>query len=189
MRALIFDCETTGMIEYRADEKDSRQPHIVALAAGVYEDGSLLSSMDVLIRPDGFTIPEEVSKIHGITQRDAAQRGVNLRVALSMLCHFARTAPICASYGLETFDAKMIRLELARFNIETVFPPAGVEGFCVRKAAQAVCKVPGDDGGYRAPDLATASLTILQRPLRSRKLMDQVGVIAELFFELKSRGL
>jgi hypothetical protein len=187
MRALIFDTETTGLIEPGGPVE--AQPHIISLTAGVYEDGELLSSLNTLIRPEGYAISEGASNVNGISQRDAAQRGVSIKTGLSVLCQFVKTAPVCASFGFETFDAKMVRVELHRLGIFGQFPPAGVEGYCVKKAATPICKVPDEDGGYRAPSLETASLTILKRPITSRNAMDRLNAVADIFFELRRLGL
>jgi hypothetical protein len=189
MTVLIYDVETTGRMDYSAPEKLDAQPHIVRFTLGVYEDGELDSIHSFRTRPEGYTISEAASAVNGITQRDAAQRGISMKTNLSVLCQAVKTASICASFGFDSFDAPMVRTELARLGIFGQFPPAGVESFCIKKAATPICKVPDEDGGYRAPSLETASLTILKHPITSRNAMDRLSAVAALYFELRAIGL
>ncbi len=72
MSALIFDTETTGLPNYKAPVNNDSQPYIVQLAAILVDDeGDTVSEMSVIIKPNGWTIPEEVAKIHGIDDRRA----------------------------------------------------------------------------------------------------------------------
>lgn len=189
MTVLVFDVETSGLMDYTAPEKLDAQPHIVRLTLGVYEDGELDSVHSFRARPEGYTISEAASSVNGITQRDAAQRGISIKSNLSVLCQAVKTAKVCASYGLETFDGPMVRIELQRLGIFGPFPAPGCESFCVKRAATPICKVPDEEGGYRAPSLETASLTILKRPITSRNAMDRLNAVADLYFELRRRGL
>lgn len=55
---LFFDTETTGL----------KSPHIVQLAALLTEeDGRECARLNVIIQPEGWTIPDEAAAVHGIT--------------------------------------------------------------------------------------------------------------------------
>src|SRR5690625_1253548 len=78
---LIFDTETTGLPDnYSAPRSDTDNwPRCVQLAWQVHDlKGNLLSSGDFIIRPDGFTIPFNSEKIHGISTERALEEGVPL---------------------------------------------------------------------------------------------------------------
>jgi DNA polymerase-3 subunit alpha len=83
MKELFFDTETTGLpikgAKYDTDFMSF--PHIVQLSW--YFDGQF---KDFIIKPDGYEIPEDVSKIHGITNEIALKRGVSFdQVILSFI--------------------------------------------------------------------------------------------------------
>jgi DNA polymerase-3 subunit epsilon len=76
MRALFFDTETTGLPLFHEPSEDPRQPHLVQLAAVLVDIDTrkTLGSLDLTIAPDGWEIPDDVVKIHGITN-EHARRG------------------------------------------------------------------------------------------------------------------
>lgn len=78
---LIFDTETTGLPPKGADYKTDFEsfPHIVQLAW--YFNGEY---HDYIIKPEGWTIPEEASRIHGITTEIALEKGQLLSEVLEM---------------------------------------------------------------------------------------------------------
>lgn len=190
MRVLIFDVETSGLPDYSAWGDPARQPHIVSLSARAYEDGKPARSVySNLIRPQGFSISAEASRVNGITQQDAARYGVPILAALASLAEMAKTAKCIASFGLDCFDVPMVRVELMRLGKTTQFPPPGPEHFCVKKHAAALCKIPGENGNYKMPSLASACLSILGRPLVQRDPLGDLDAVSELFFALKSKGM
>jgi len=69
---LIFDTETTGLPPKNADYKTDFEkfPHIVQLAW--YFNGEY---HDYIIKPEGWVIPNEAAKIHGITTEIAEEKG------------------------------------------------------------------------------------------------------------------
>ena len=181
---LCFDLATTGLFK---DGQDP--PHIVGIAAAVFDDDKTLSAFDVMVKPDGFSIPDDAEAVHGINQKQAARYGVPLRGALAMLTNMADTVRTVVTYGLESYDARVVRASLQKFGSSKPFPLAGVEGVCVRELATPICKVPREDGTFKWPDLSTASLTILERPLRSRAVQDQMLTTAEIYRTLKRKGI
>ena len=74
--AIFYDTETSGLPLFKEPSEDPRQPHIVQLAACLVDldTGQTVSSMDVIVRPNGWTIPDNVAAIHGITTERAMNR-------------------------------------------------------------------------------------------------------------------
>ena len=67
---LIFDTETTGLPRnYNAPITDTDNwPRAVQIAWQLHDDmGELIEHHDYLIRPDGFDIPYDAEKVHGIS--------------------------------------------------------------------------------------------------------------------------
>lgn len=189
MTVFCLDLETTGTVDYGAPAIEAHQPQIVAIACALYESRTEeISVFDALIRPDGFTIPESAVKIHGIDQRRAVKYGIPLKTALSVVMNMAALAPTCISYGLETFDARVIRAALGHIGVGKPFPPTGVEGVCVKSLATEIVKQEGEGGRYKRPDLAEASMVLLRRPL-ARTTISNMRTCAEIYFHLKSIGV
>lgn len=70
----VFDTETTGFPNFKAPSDHPDQPHIVDICALLYTpEGDLVDSFEAMVRPDGWSIPNEVSVIHGITNEMALE--------------------------------------------------------------------------------------------------------------------
>lgn len=63
MMILVYDTETTGLPDWQQPSEAPQQPHIVELAALLYDTDTceLVDSMHTLVRPDGWTlVPERI---------------------------------------------------------------------------------------------------------------------------------
>lgn len=76
MMLLFLDTETTGVPRnYNVPRQGSANwPRVVQLAYALYTRDGLLCTFwnHGLVRPEGFVILEEATRIHGITQEEAA---------------------------------------------------------------------------------------------------------------------
>ena len=75
---LIFDTETTGLPKrWKAPLTDSENwPRCIQIAWQIHDiKGTLIRHEDYLISPDGFTIPFDSEKIHGISTALAENQG------------------------------------------------------------------------------------------------------------------
>lgn len=87
---LFFDLETTGLLKAKKNEinftKSEQFPEIVQISWQLYSfeknKFSHLDTKNYIIKPDGYTIPEESSKIHGITNEQALKEGVEKKDVL-----------------------------------------------------------------------------------------------------------
>ncbi len=86
---LFFDIETTGLLKAKRTEIDYRKPEqfpeIVQISWQLYSYNKKFTRLDTknyIIKPDGYTIPEESSRIHGITNEIALEKGVDKKEVL-----------------------------------------------------------------------------------------------------------
>lgn len=74
---MAFDVETTGLPDFKARSNDPKQPHIVQLAMVLHDDGgNEVQSVNMIVKPDGWTISAEMTAIHGISHERALAEGV-----------------------------------------------------------------------------------------------------------------
>lgn len=109
MRALIFDTETTGLPRDKnmpAHLLQGNWPDLVSIAWKVYENGVFIREQSFLIQPEGWTIPPEATKIHGITQ-EKAQSGVPLKVAMEAFCRDISSSGKIIAHNL-AFDKQVV---------------------------------------------------------------------------------
>lgn len=147
--ALAFDTETTGLPMFSEPSEHPSQPHIVQLAALLIDldTRKTIQSMDVIIRPEGWTIPDEVAAIHGITTEHASDVGIPEKVAVAMFMELWGGRLRIAHN--EPFDARILRI--AQLRSPELFPEskqlAWKEGKaeCTQRLATPICKLPPTD--------------------------------------------
>ena len=78
---LIFDTETTGLPKrWNAPLSDTENwPRCIQIAWQLHDNkGVLIEHEDYLIQPEGFNVPYDAEKIHGISTELASKDGVPL---------------------------------------------------------------------------------------------------------------
>lgn len=149
---LFFDTETTGIPKsYNSPASNTRNwPRLVQLAWIMTDvDGNRLSSGNDIIKPDGFLIPSDAVKVHGITTAKALQEGKPLRNVLESFMSEAKQAKCFVGHNI-SFDQKIVGAELCRLGIMDTISTK--EGLCTMKAGTDYCKIPGYFG-YKHPKL------------------------------------
>lgn len=137
----FYDTETTGLPLFNQPSDHPDQPHIVQLAAALVDldTRETVASLDVVVRPDGWTIPDEVAAVHGITTEHAAAVGVPESLALSLFLElWGRRTRIAHN---EQFDARIIRIAQHRageLESDLVAWKNGVAECTARKATPVV---------------------------------------------------
>lgn len=112
----FYDTETTGLVDFRAPSEAEHQPHIVQIAGCLVNPDTreIIASIDVVVKPDGWTIPEEVAAIHGITTEYALSVGVPEKMAVGLFVELWNGNKRIAHN--ESFDARILRIAQHRFG-------------------------------------------------------------------------
>lgn len=160
MKALIFDSETTGKALWKEPADDPRQPRIVQLGAILYDDERrVVAEMNLVVRPDGWTVPAEAAAIHGFTTERAGAVGVRIRGVLALFLALAERADVVVAHNL-AFDRMMVEIEIARRPAEELARLVEVwrakRKFCTMEESTEVLRLPGFFGKYKWPSLAEA---------------------------------
>lgn len=113
--AIFYDTETQGLPLFNEPSEDPRQPHIVQLAACLVEldTKAVIASMNVIVRPDGWGIPDDVAAIHGITTERAMDVGVPEWIVVEMFMGLYGPGRLRIAHN-EQFDARILRIALLR---------------------------------------------------------------------------
>ena len=110
---LFFDTETTGIPRnYQAPVSDSRNwPRVVQIAWLITDaEGCEQKSAEYIIKPQGFVIPREASRIHGITNEVANRQGVELGPVLEEISADLAQALVLIAHNMD-FDEKIVGAE------------------------------------------------------------------------------
>lgn len=147
----FFDTETTGLPQFKLPSNDPSQPHLVDLAALLYsEDGTLVDSFEAIIRPDGWTIPDEVAAIHGITHEMAMDLGIPESEAIDGFMAIHERAELRIAHNRQ-FDDRIMRIALMRYrDEETAEAFKEAPGFCTCNASRDIVKCPPTEKMIRA---------------------------------------
>ena len=157
--AIFYDTETTGLPDWKSPSGDDCQPHLVQLAALLVDldDKKVIQSMDVIIKPDGWEIPDDESAVHGITTEHAEQVGIPEKLALEMfLSLWGQRMRISHN---KTFDQRIIRIATKRYcDEETIDAWAEKETHqCTMLQAKPIMQMPPKNRfGYKPPKLSEA---------------------------------
>ena len=156
---LIYDTETTAFPLWKEPSSDPGQPHICQLAAVLVDSGgSIMSSMNTIIKPDGWEITDEGAiKTHGITTEKALAWGIDIDVAMAQFFAMWRLSVKRIGFN-EPFDARMVRIEILRRQAQSLAEEwkAG-DSYCAMRSSRSLCNVPNAKGtGTKNPTLAEA---------------------------------
>ena len=152
---LIFDTETTGLPRsWNAPLTDAENwPRVVQLAWQLHRpDGAFISRGNRIVRPDGFTIPFNAVKVHGITDERAAQEGHPLEEVVKEFAEALGQTTYVMGHNVG-FDVSVVGAELCRLGAD----PGMLTSLPVldsKDAGTDFCKLPGGRGGaYKWPTL------------------------------------
>ena len=189
---LVYDTETTGLPrDWNAPLSDSENwPRLVQLAWQLHTpEGRLVSRGNRIVRPDGFTIPFNAAKVHGITTERAQEEGIDLDEVLAEFNADLDRAEYVMGHNVE-FDVSIVGAELIRRGgtAERVTDKPLIDS---KDEATDFCAIPGGRGGkFKWP-----TLTELHQKLFGEGFGDahdaayDVDATAKCFFALVQRGV
>jgi len=141
---IYYDTETTGLPNFKARSADPIQPHLVQLALVTCNDtGAEVAAISVIIRPDGWTIPAEVTAIHGISHERAMDEGVREALAVEMFVVAQGRAGLRVAHN-ESFDRRIMRIAMTRDGLKRDFIEAieARASYCTCNSAKFIMNLP-----------------------------------------------
>lgn len=154
-KIIVFDTETNGLPKrWTAPIEDTDNwPRLVQLSYILYHsDGEQIQERDYIIRPDGFTIDPESSKIHGISHRRALEEGCELGAAIDDFDDALGSADVVVAHNLR-FDKSILACEVVRLGGDSDELDYPNESICTMLAGVSITAIPGARGGYKWPKL------------------------------------
>ncbi|WP_075351733.1 DNA polymerase III subunit alpha [Algoriphagus marinus] len=187
---LIFDTETTGLPRnYNAPMSDvDNWPRLVQLAWQLHDaKGNLISNHNYIIRPEGFTIPYNAEKVHGISTKRALAEGHDLKQILGIFENDVQKSTYLVGHNIE-FDINVVGSEYLR--AEATMPLTATQ-LDTKDISTDFCALPGGRGGkFKWP-----TLTELHQKLFGKGFGDahdaayDVDATARCFFGLINQGV
>lgn len=186
---LFFDTETTGVPRnYKAPASDLHNwPRLVQLAWILADDEAHeIASAEHIVRPDGFTIPADAVRIHGITTATALLDGVELESVLGAFASALAQASVLVAHNM-SFDERILGAEFLRTGRPNLLESKARR--CTMLEATDYCRLPGRYG-YKWPTLDELHRVLFGTPADGahQALLD-VRTCARCYFELKRRAI
>lgn len=187
---IIFDTETTGLPKrWDAPITDvDNWPRCVQIAWQLHDDmGNLVEHKDYLIKPDGFNIPYDAEKIHGISTELAEEQGVPIHEVLHTFNEALSKAKFVVGQNLG-FDLNIMGSEFHRYGVKSPLLDLTVLDTCTETTAE-LLKLPGGRGGrYKLPTLTELHQYLFGIPFaEAHNATADVEATARCFFELIRR--
>ena len=184
---LIFDTETTGLPKkWNAPVTDiDNWPRCVQLAWQVHDNlGNCIDNKDFLIKPDGYNIPYDSEKIHGISTELAEEDGYNLLDVLKQFNEAVKESKFVIGHNVK-FDLNIMGCEFHRANLQNNLDVANILDTCYEKTAL-LCMIPGGRGGkYKFPTLTELHSFLFSKPFaEAHNATADVEATARCFLEL-----
>lgn len=153
MRVIVFDTETTGLPKARncvlSPKTTDNWGHIVQLSWVCFEPSVADHSVrNFIIRlPNDMEIPEETTKIHGITTQMSREMGEPIFNVLGEFLADLKAADYVVAHNIE-FDRTMVLAELLRNNMisdlatQNPFERKGLVQYCTANYGKEVTRIP-----------------------------------------------
>lgn len=193
MRAIFFDTETTGLPK---DQKKSpaeganNWPEPVSISWAITDGSKIIRAKSYLIQPNGWQIPQDSIKIHGITQQMAEVDGSRLQQVMAEFIRDLLSVDMAIAHNLE-FD-KNVMTSAALYHCQTdVALKWPKYEFCTCENSRTICKLPmyrpTFSGAYKSPKLTELYVHAFKSPPPDLLLHTSLGdvlVLIATFFRL-----
>ena len=150
---LFFDTETTGLPRnWKAPVTDTNNwPRMVQIAWILSDrNGNRIKSKDYIIKPEGFKIPSDASRVHRITTERAFDEGLHLERVLNEFNELITESDVIVAHNID-FDKMILGAEFIRNGIKSEFDYK--PKLCTMKSSTDYCRIPGNYG-YKWPKLS-----------------------------------
>ncbi|CAA7193688.1 DNA polymerase III subunit alpha [Chryseobacterium potabilaquae] len=188
---LIFDTETTGLPKnFNAPLSDSENwPRMVQIAWQLHDDnGTLIENQDFIIKPEGYDIPFNAARIHGITTKIANDEGRDLQEVLEEFSKVIDKVRVVSGHNVE-FDYNIVGAEFYRKTIKDNLQEKPKADTMI--LGTNFCQLGGGKGGRFKPP----KLEELYEKLYGNKFDEahnaaaDVNATAQVFFEMMRIGV
>ena len=184
---IIFDTETTGLPRnWNAPITDTDNwPRAVQIAWQLHDDmGVLLEQKDYLIKPEGYDIPYDAERIHGISTALAHELGADLKMVLAEFNIALSKAKFVVGQNVG-FDVNILGSEFIRKEMDSPMAAMPVLDTCTEVTAN-LCLIPGGRGGrWKLPTLTELHQKLFGTPFgEAHNATADVEATSRCFFEL-----
>jgi DNA polymerase III subunit alpha len=189
---LIFDTETTGLPRsWSAPITDTDNwPRCIQIAWQLQDEmGNLIEHQDYLVKPEGFNIPYDAERIHGISTELAMEDGISLAEVLEKFNIALSKAKYIVGQNVG-FDVNIMGCEFHRMGVASSMAQMPVLDTCTETTAE-LLKLPGGRGGkFKLPTLTELHQFLFGQPFaEAHNATADVEATTRCFLELIKREI
>jgi len=187
---LIFDTETTGLPRsWSAPITDTDNwPRCIQIAWQLHDEmGNLIEHQDYLVKPEGFNIPYDAERIHGISTELAMEQGISLQEVLEKFNIALSKTKYIVGQNVG-FDVNIMGCEFHRAGIASDMVKMPVLDTCTEVTAS-LLQLPGGRGGkFKLPTLTELHQYLFNQPFaEAHNATADVEATTRCFLELIKR--
>ena len=189
MKYVFFDTETTGQPkEHDAPYSDiDNWPRLIQLAWIVYDHTTIIGRKNYIIRPMGFTIPNDSTNVYGISTEEALEKGQRVEMVLKEFLDDIQDADAIIGHNIK-FDVSVVQSELYRLNIKNDLEQ--IEVLDTMILSKDYCKIPSKKYGYRYPKLIELYNKLFSESFDNmHDALADIEATAKCFWALINRGI
>ena len=189
---IVFDTETTGKaLSFSAPITDfNNWPRMVQIAWKVFDaNGVETDSKNLIIKPNGFIIPDEVIKIHRISNERAKAEGIPLRQALDLFATAVKNNKYLIAHNI-TFDENVVGCELLREEMHNYVQD--IQHIDTMKLTTEYVGIPNSRGrsGFKYPSQAELHQKLFDKGFDdAHDALADVTALSNCFFKLQEIGV
>ena len=184
---LIFDTETTGLPRnWAAPITDTNNwPRCIQIAWQLHDElGNLIEHQDYVVKPEGFNIPFDAERIHGISTELALEQGSDLKEILEKFNCALSKAKFIVGHNVG-FDVNIMGCEFHRKAIQSAMSSLPVLDTCTEVTASLLKLSGGPRGKFKLPTLIELYSFLFNIPFdEAHNATADVEATTRCFFEL-----
>lgn len=151
---LFLDTETSGLFDYSKPADAPGQPRAAQIGMVFVNPAfEIEAEHEFLIRPEGWEMEAEATKVTGLTTEHLKANGVQIAEALQLYASGITARRVVAGFNCQ-FDLKQMRAEMRRAGMEDHY--LQTRNLCLMWATRAIVGARGANGAVKIPTLKEA---------------------------------
>lgn len=174
-----MDTETTG---FRSSDR------VVQIAWLITDpNGHEFKTENHVIKPVGFEIPEQATKIHGISTQEAMDGGEDLESTMLTFLNDLECCELLVGHNI-SYDIRMVTYEFAR--IGAIYNFEMIQKVCTMHKSTDYCAIPSERKYYKKPKLQELHMKLFGEEFKdAHDALGDVRATAKCYWKLKDLGV